>query len=170
MYQKGDKIKLIPQVKDDHYVASFTPESAGVYSIVLDHKKYQVLDYTAYDYGIFRPQYQSITKVLVGDSVAEKTVSENHNSITIVNHYLDTYQAKLQVLFKGAPLPDTEVTVFMEDDWSKKMKTDKEGMIEFKLPLKGRYVIEATHEDKEPGVFNGKDYEFTWHCAVYTIN
>jgi hypothetical protein len=43
-------------------------------------------------------------------------------------------------------------------------------MITFSLPFKTRYVIEATHEDKKPGTYDNVAYQFTWHCAVYTIN
>ncbi|WP_074407460.1 MULTISPECIES: DUF4198 domain-containing protein [Aquimarina] len=168
--QQGNKIKLETKAKSAYHVANFIPKSEGTYSIVLDNKKYKVLDYTQYDYGIFRPQYHSVAKVEVGKNTTHKTVAINPESIAIVDLSTTSKQAKLQILFKDKPLAEAEVTLFIKDDWSKKVKTDKNGMITFSLPFETRYVIEATHEDKKPGTYDSVAYQFTWHCAVYTIN
>ncbi|WP_158250362.1 DUF4198 domain-containing protein [Aquimarina sp. I32.4] len=168
--QKGNKTELKTTAEDFYHVANFTPKTEGTYSVVLDNKKYKVLDFTKYDYGIFRPQYHSVTKVVVGTSTVHQTAAINPESITIVDRSTTADKAQLQVIFQGEPLAETEVTIFMKENWSKKMKTDKNGMIIFNLPFKTRYVIEATHEDKKPGVYNEEPYQFTWHCAVYTIN
>ncbi len=168
--QNGNKEQLQPQAEASYYASSFTPKSKGTYSIILDNKKYQVLDYTQYDYGIFRPQYHSVAKVEVGDKRAPKTASANPESITIIDVSTQEDTAKLQVLFKNKPLADKEVTVFIKEDWSKKIKTDSNGVITFSKPFATRYVVEATHEDELPGSYDGVKYQFTWHCAVYTIN
>lgn len=168
--QQGNKTELKTTSTASHHVGKFTPKSEGTYSIILDNKKYKVLDYTKYDYGIFRPQYHSITKVEVGNNIVHKTASINPESITIIDLSSEKEKVKIQVLFKNKPLEEVEVTVFMKEDWSKKLKTDKKGMITFNRSFKTGHVIEATHEDKVPGNYDGVDYQFIWHCAVYTIN
>ncbi|WP_103071591.1 DUF4198 domain-containing protein [Aquimarina sediminis] len=168
--QEGNKTQLKTTAEDAYHVTSFTPKSNGTYSVVLDNKKYKVLDFTKYDYGIFRPQYHSVAKIEIGENTEHKTATVNPESITITDLSSTADKAKLQVLFKNQPLVETEVTVFMKENWSKKIKTDKNGVITFGLPFKTRYVVEATHEDKKPGVYNNEEYQFTWHCAVYTIN
>ncbi|WP_282084937.1 DUF4198 domain-containing protein [Aquimarina algiphila] len=168
--QKGNKTELKTTATESYYTGKFIPKLEGTYSIILDNKKYKVLDYTKYDYGIFRPQYHSITKVEIGNNIQHKTAAVNPESITIIDLSSEKEKVKIQVLFKEQPLAEAEVTVFMKDNWSKKINTDKNGMIVFNLPFKTRYVIEATHEDKVPGSYNGLKYQFTWHCAVLTVN
>ncbi len=168
--EKGRKMQLETTANENYYSASFTPKADGRYTIVVDHKKYSVLDFTEYDYGIFKPEYHSIAKVDVGATTMAHTAAVNPKSITIVDHTTTADLVKLQVLYQGKPLAETEVTVFMKQDWSKKIKTDKNGMFTFSTPFAARYVIEATDEDKTPGTYNEAAYQFTWHCAVYTIN
>lgn len=61
------ELKVIP--KEDYYLATFTPKENGVYTLALDNKNMEVLDYTKYDYTIFKPQYHAKAKVLVGNAI-----------------------------------------------------------------------------------------------------
>lgn len=168
---QGNKTELQTTPKDNHYIALFTPKAKGVHTIVLDNENYEVLDYTKYDYGIFKPNYQSITQIRVGEEMETK-LSLNPESITIVPLFKDKTTTKLQVLFKNKPLPNKEVTLFHAKNKSKTLKTNKKGVITFNITPNSnqKYIVEATHEDTLKGVFKGKDYQFTWHCAVFTIN
>ncbi|WP_378186519.1 DUF4198 domain-containing protein [Aquimarina sp. W85] len=169
----GSKIELSVVQKELSFSTNFTPKMEGTYTVIVDNKNYKVLDYTEYDYGIFRPQYHATSKIDVGTGTKKNTASVNPSSLSIVDiskvAYTQNATVDLQVVFKGKPLADAEVTIFIKDEWSKKMKTDSKGIISFSLPWNADYIVEATHEDKIPGTFQEKPYQFTWHCAVYTI-
>lgn len=165
----GNKTALKTIPKDNHYLATFTPKENGVYTVVLDNPNYEVLDFTKYDYGIFKPNYQSITQLKVGDAAVGKAPNLNPKSITIAPVAINASTAKLQVLFKNKPLPNSEVTLFYNNQ-SEKIKTNQEGIITFSKIPNQKYILEATHEDKQKGAYNGKIFQFTWHCAVFTIN
>ena len=74
-----------------------------------------------------------------------------------------------KLLSKGQPDKDAEVAVFITDQWSKKVYSDADGIIKFSLPWGVKYIMEVTKKEEVPGKYNGKDYQFIWHCATYTI-
>lgn len=167
----GKVLKLKPRAKDDYYQVSFIPKQEGAYTIALDNKEMKVLDYTQYDFGIFKPQYHAKAKVTVGKTTDQ--AKSNDNGIEIVD--ISSGPAKkggevtLKVLFKGAPLSKNEIVVYVADLWSKKMETNEEGEVSFKLPWETLYTVETTYNENVPGIFNGDEYEFIWHCATYGI-
>ncbi|MHA7941678.1 DUF4198 domain-containing protein [Formosa sp. 3Alg 14/1] len=165
---KGNKTKLDVTAKTDRYVASFTPKSDGTYTIVLDNDDIEVIDYSEYDFGIFKTHYNASAVIQVG-SETTNTNNINDSGISVIEIANDSEDVKLQVLFKGQPLAETEVDLFIADNWSKKLTTDAEGYITFKRPWKTKYILEATKKEEVPGKFKGKDYEFIWHCATYCI-
>ena len=140
----------------------------GTYTVLLNNDKIDVIDYTKYDFGVFKTHYHSVAKIQVGDSVKE-TIASNENGITIKNIPGSENEIKLQVLYKNKPLPNNELKIFVADLWSKTLETDENGMVTFKLPWKTKYIVETTVKEEVPGKYNGKDYEFTWHCVTYTI-
>ncbi len=74
------------------------------------------------------------------------------------------------VLFKSKPLADQEVVIYISDLWSKKLTTDENGEVRFKLPWdKTLYTVETTYNEDVPGKYEGRDYDFIWHCATYAI-
>lgn len=164
----GKKTQLNVTAKDDRYVSSFTPSTNGTYTIVLDNDDIEVIDYTKYDFGIFKTHYNSSAIVQVGKKVTN-TSNINETGISIIEIANSTDEVKLQVLFKGKPLADNEADIFVADNWSKKVTTDKDGYVSFKRPWNTKYIIETTKQEDIPGKFKGKDYQFIWHCATYCI-
>lgn len=139
---------------------------------MLNNNDIDVIDYTKYDFGIFKTHYHATAKVVVGE-VALATIADNPNGLTVVNNTPDlsaqSNEVVLKVLFQGVPVAGQEVTVFVADLWSKRLKTDEYGQVEFSLPWKTKYTVETTRKQEVPGTFKGKDYEFIWHCATYCI-
>ena len=168
----GKKTSLKTTPKDDHYLASFVPAEQGTYTIALDNKKMNVLDYSQYDMGILKPQYHCKAKVVIGKSTSE-TKNTNAEGIEINDLSIVPFgvnaEVKLQILFRGKPLPKNEVTLSIDDRWTKKLWTEEDGTVSFKLPWNTLYTVEATYNEKTPGNYNGKDYEYIWHCATYCI-
>lgn len=164
----GKKITLNTTAEKDHYKAVFTPEENGTYTILLNNDQIDVIDYSQYDFGIFKTHYHAVANVNVGQAQNE-TATENKNGITVKRVVSADNQVKLQVLFKGQPLPKSEVKLFVKDLWSKSLETDQDGFIEFGLPWDTKYILEATHQEEVPGTYKGEDYEFVWHCVTYCI-
>jgi len=165
---QGNKTKLDVTAKTDRYVASFTPKTNGTYTIVLDNDDIEVIDYSEYDFGIFKTHYNASAVVQVGPAVTNST-NVNATGISVIEIANNSEAVKLQVLFKGQPLAETEAELFIADNWTKKVTTDKDGYIMFKRPWNTKYILEATKKEEVPGKFKGKDYEFIWHCATYCI-
>lgn len=169
----GEKTELKASPKELYYLAEFVPKQKGTYTVILDNNNIDVMDYTKYDFGIFKPHYHAIAKVEVEEKPSQVS-SQNPDGLTIIDVSKKAHQQEgevtLKVLFKGEPLAKNEFTVFVSDLWAKKLETNENGEVTFKLPWKMKYVMEATYSEKVPGKFNGKDYEFIWHCATYSIN
>ncbi len=127
-----------------------------------------MIDYTQYDFGIFKTHYHSTAKVQVGDTVTE-TAAVNDTGMTVKDVSKNDSEVQLQVLYKNKPLAKNELKVFVSDLWSKTLETDENGMVSFKLPWKIKYIVETTTKEEVPGTYNGKNYQFIWHCATYTI-
>lgn len=168
----GKKVALTATANKQSYQAAFTPEEKGTYTVLLNNNDIDVIDYTKYDFGIFKTHYHATAKVVVGE-VALATIADNPNGLTVVNNTPDlsaqSNEVVLKVLFQGEPVDGQEVTVFVADLWSKRLKTDEYGQVEFSLPWKTKYTVETTRKQEVPGTFKGKDYEFIWHCATYCI-
>ena len=168
----GKKTLLTTSPAKDYYLASFTPSQKGTYTLALDNKNIKVLDYTKYDFGIFKPQYHCKSKVVVGTEMhPTKTTNPKGIEITDLSKKPTGIgsEVKLKVLFKNKPLPENEVKIFVNDLWSKEMETAEDGTVNFKLPWNTTYTVEVTYSEKTPGNFEGMDYEFIWHCATYYI-
>jgi uncharacterized GH25 family protein len=168
----GTKTQIATTKSESSYVGTFTPSENGVYLIVLNNNEIDVIDYTQYDFGIFKTHYHSTAKVLVGkESTASAT--ELNTGLRLDNLNIKLAKGDLnqmKVSFDGKPLADTEVGIFLMDQWSKKDNTDEMGMVGFKIPFSTKYIIEVTKKEEVPGSFNGKEYQFIWHCTTYCID
>lgn len=164
----GSKTVLDTEAKKDHYLAHFTPTQNGVYTVALNNNEIDVIDYTQYDFGIFKTHYHSTAKVKVGKTDADTQVA-NPEGIVVRQLAQDGDEIKLQVLYKGEPLAKNELKVYVSDLWSKTLYTDDNGEVSFGLPWKTKYIVETTTKEEVPGNYNGEDYQFIWHCATYCI-
>lgn len=168
----GEKTKLEMKPQDMYYSGWFEPKANGTYTVVMNNNNVDVIDYTQYDFGIFKTHYHATAKVEVGGKPGE-TAAANNEGMSIVDItkkvHADKGEAAFKILYKGQPLKDAEVSVFITDQWSKKVYSDENGVIKFSLPWGVKYIMEVTKKEEVPGKYNGKDYEFVWHCATYTI-
>jgi len=168
----GEKTQLVTTAGDLFYAASFVPKTNGTYTIVVNNNAIDVIDYTKYDFGIFKTHYHCLAKVEVGGNATE-TAAINPEGITIVDvskkQALENGEVTLRILYKGTVAKEKEVDLFVKDLWSKKLKTDAEGLIKFNLPWNTKYIAEVTAKEEVPGQYNGKEYQFIWHSSTYTI-
>ncbi len=169
----GKKLTIETTAGKEAFVGSFVPEEKGTYTVVLNNDDIEVIDYTEYDFGIFKTHYHATAKVVIGNTVGP-TIGTNDTGLVVINGSgkpmkIDE-EVTLQVLFKGEPLAGQEVTVFVSDLWTKKLETDAEGKVRLKLPWDTKYTVETTKKEEVPGQYKGVDYEFVWHCATYAID
>ncbi len=163
----GTKMELNTEAKEDHYLARFTPSQHGVYTIALNNNQIDVIDYTQYDFGIFKTHYHATAKVQVETDGDTKTVTPDGIVVKQLENNGET--VKLQVLYKGIPLAENELKVYAADLWSKTLYTDDNGEVSFALPWDTKYIVETTTKEEIPGTYNGENYEFIWHCATYCL-
>ena len=162
----GKKMQLNTTAKEDHFAAAFTPTKPGAYLVYLENRNIDVLDYTEYDFGIFKPEYQAFQQVLVNTKTPVEV--KKYTEGLVIKEVSNTADAvKLQVFYKGKPLTEAEATLSMLDLWTKKLTTDQSGLLNFKKPFDTKYILEVTHNEQVPGKFKGDAYEFIWHCATY---
>ncbi|REE00445.1 DUF4198 domain-containing protein [Marinoscillum furvescens] len=168
----GQKEHIDVEAGENAFVGSFIPKEKGTYTVTMNNDEIPVIDYTQYDFGIFKTHYHATAKVVVGQQVLA-TQPTNSNGLALVNTTdqvaRQNSEVSLQVYFKGEPFADQEVTIFVADLWSKKLESDETGTISFRLPWATTYTIETTYSEQVPGTYRGEDYEFVWHCATYAI-
>lgn len=168
----GKKEAIETTINANAYEGSFVPTENGTYTVVLNNNEIDVINYTQYDFGIFKTHYHSTAKVVVGKN-ASASVANNEAGLVVVNTSEEKAakdsNVSLKVLYKGQPIADQEVTIFISDLWSKKLTTDKDGIVTFNLPWNTKYTVETTKKEEVPGSYKGKNYEFIWHCATYCI-
>lgn len=165
---EGLKSPIKVTAKDDYYVGTFTPKSNGIYTVILNNDKIDVIDYTKYDFGIFKTHYHALAKVNVGNAKGQ-TKAWNDKGITVRDISKSKNEVQLQVLYKNKPLAKNEVKIFVSDLWSKTLETDENGLISFKLPWQTKYILETTTKEEVPGEYKGEPYQFIWHCVTYCI-
>ncbi|MAZ26601.1 MAG: ferredoxin [Cytophagaceae bacterium] len=164
----GKKSRLSIEQKENHFTAAFTPKEEGTYTFFLNNNEIDVIDYTQYDFGIFKTHYHAVAQMNVGDKVGATTI-HNPEGITVKSLSTDANKIKLQVFYKGEPLANHETKTYISDQWAKESWTNEEGIIETTLPWPGeKYIVEVTKKEEVPGRYNGEDYEFIWHCVTYT--
>ncbi|KJD32096.1 ferredoxin [Tamlana nanhaiensis] len=166
--QAGNKTQLTVTPKADHYIAKFTPKANGVYTVILNNNDIDVIDYTKYDFGIFKTHYHATAKFQVGKTLTD-TSANNPEGIVVKDVSKNPNEVTLQVLYKNKPLANNELQVYVSDLWSKTLHTNEQGEVTFKRPWNTKYIVETTTKEEVPGTFKGKDYEFIWHCATYCL-
>lgn len=164
----GNETQLDVVPMEDYYLATYTPVNQGTHTVLLNNDNIDVIDYTQYDFGIFKTHYHSVAKIQIGD-IVNSTFAANQKGITVRNLSENADKAKLQILYKNEALPEHEVNVYVADQWSKTLETDKEGYVSFDLPWDTKYIVEVTIKEEKPGSYKGKSYEFIWHCITHTL-
>lgn len=165
----GKKEALEVTQKENHYTTNFTPNQKGTYTIVLNNNDIEVLDFTQYDFGIFKTHYHSTATVQVGNTQTTESSVDNPDGIVLKKLTTENNSTTFQVFYKNKPLPNQEIDAYVADHWTKKLTTDKDGKISLSLPWDTKYILETTIKEEVPGKFNGKEYEFIWHCATFCI-
>lgn len=71
--------------------------------------------------------------------------------------------------YQGRPLADTPVTAFCPPRWQNSLTTDAQGRVSVPTPWAGRYVLQASHADGQPGEAGGQRFDQTRHVATLSF-
>ncbi|HWO43515.1 MAG TPA: DUF4198 domain-containing protein [Candidatus Eisenbacteria bacterium] len=75
----------------------------------------------------------------------------------------------LVLLFHGAPLPKTDVTVFGPPKWEKRLTTDEQGRVTVPTPWAGRYVLHVIHFEDKAGASGNDKFDRTRHITTLSF-
>ena len=73
------------------------------------------------------------------------------------------------LLFHGAPLAKTSVTVLGPPKWEKPLRTDEQGRITVPTPWTGRYVLTVIYIEDKAGSTGGENFDRTRHVATLSF-
>ncbi|MDR1528846.1 MAG: DUF4198 domain-containing protein [Burkholderiales bacterium] len=76
---------------------------------------------------------------------------------------------EFKLTFKGQPLARTEAHIVVQSGWSKSAHSSAEGLVQFDLPWRGQYVVEASHIDRTPGERQGEKYDGINYVTTLTL-
>lgn len=73
------------------------------------------------------------------------------------------------LLFYGAPLAKTSVTVLGPPKWEKPLHTDEQGRITVLTPWAGRYVLTVAYVEDKAGTAGGENFDWTRHVTTLSF-
>lgn len=76
---------------------------------------------------------------------------------------------QFQLSYQGKPLARTKVGLVAQSGWGKEAQSDEQGMVNFAMPWKGTYVLEAHHTDKTAGQRDGKPYDVANYVTTMSM-
>ncbi|WP_257659053.1 DUF4198 domain-containing protein [Parapedobacter lycopersici] len=142
----GSSRTLTATPEADYYIATFTPETGGAYTLSIAKPVAETFEGHKY-------QFNGTAVVTVGNTldVAEGVMADfrvftDPSGEPQVNLPVDVH-ARLD----GKPVEELEVTVFSPNGWSKTFQTDGNGSFSFVPDRKGTYLVEALHSAEVTG-------------------
>lgn len=73
------------------------------------------------------------------------------------------------LMFRGASLPKTSVTVLGPPKWEKPLRTDEQGRITVTTPWAGRYVLTVVYVEDKAGRASDEHFDRTRHVATLSF-
>ncbi|NCI48269.1 DUF4198 domain-containing protein [Sediminibacterium soli] len=166
----GEKIPLSLQKMNNHFLASYTPATAGKFEIELVNTSREVVDWTQYDIGIVQPTYYAHKPFYAGGSAVSKATPSLSFQILPAEEkapFSVNKSINLKLLYGGKDLKG-KLMVYAPNTWMKELES-QEGIYSFIPPEKGMYIIESIYKEKIPGTFRGKAYEAIRHRTTFTL-
>lgn len=135
------------------------PASAKNASLIVEENQYVVRDWTANGMGLVKPMFyarhapslNSVAPVLTLDVVPAETAG------------------KFTIWFRHKPLANAAIKIIAPNGWTQERKTDAEGKVQFSMPWRGQYIVEAIHIEASKGEFGGQHYDSLRHRATLTV-
>ncbi|GMV50558.1 MAG: hypothetical protein NBKEAIPA_02513 [Nitrospirae bacterium] len=175
-------VSLTKQI--NHFAGSLSACTPGPNAVLAEQAQVPVQDLRKYDIGVVKPMFYARTSFLC---VEEGRINE-HERGPVAPMDLDLIpltkglslatgrmthapggEIVVKAVFKGKPLPNTQVLVHAPNGWDKELKSDAEGILAFTPLWPGRYVLEVVQVEPTPGEFQGKPYEAVRHRSTLSL-
>jgi hypothetical protein len=128
-------------------------------ALVVEEDKYVVRDWTANGMGIVKPMFYARHAPSVAAIAPALT--------------LDVVPAgsaqQFVVWFRNQPLANTAIKIIAPNGWTQERKTAPDGKVQFSMPWRGQYIVEAIYIEATKGEFGGTRYDSVRHRATLTI-
>ncbi|AOM76261.1 DUF4198 domain-containing protein [Pedobacter steynii] len=145
---KGEKEQLKVTPAADHFVASFTPATDGVYTLSISHIVKEIAGKTQY-------QFNAAALVSVGKADTGNSALANKAELGIFVDALAALKKGKEITlsshFKAQPAAGVAISVFAPAGWVKQIKTRADGKTTFNPEWSGSYLLEAGHNEKVTG-------------------
>lgn len=158
----GTKKQLDYKPGDNHFIASFTPDKNGVYTVTIGHSAKDIDGTMIY-------QFNASAQINVGKG--EPSVKAIENNELYLQPVKDPKGKSgiVKVFYKGKPAAKVTVAVSGPTGWSKNFETDENGVLTFEPLWKGWFALEGFYTSEETGTHFDKPYEQIWRCATVRV-
>lgn len=162
----GKKVKLETTAKEDHFLASFTPEKEGIYRVEINHTAEDPADGTAYQFNAFAHVSVESTTTAPPHNTLKNALALIEEPSSLENTKTKTFKTYLD----GKPKGDILATLFLPSGDKKEVKSNAEGLLEIDLEEEGIHFLEATiYQKEEAGKTKKGAYQSLWRCATQKI-
>lgn len=141
----GTKLQLDVTAQGDHFTASFTPDTPGVYFLSVSHAVKQLAGTTQY---VFNASAQVIVGKIADISSLEPITTDQMILVENVHRLKHKRQVAIHSYYNKSPLAHSSLSIFSPDGWVKSIQTQSEGKAFFIPKWKGKYFIESIHKEK----------------------
>lgn len=157
------KTQLTVTPAGDHFVATFTPATDGVYTLSVSHDAKELG-------GDVKYQFNASALVYVGKTLTGNNATFNPNDLSVYLPSGSAFQVGRQLSLAGflkhKPAEKLNIEVFSPSGWNRVITTNGTGIAGFEPLWPGRYVVEASGTYDEAGEHHGKPYKQVWRCAT----
>ncbi len=158
----GKAVALAPARGPQGFRFAMPPRGGG---IVAREGRYAVKDWTHAGIGVVKPMFYAR---LLGEAKAGMPAVQPETIQAL--DILPTGKAgEFRVVFQGAPLPATDVRIIAPNAWTREVATDSQGLVSFKFPWRGQYILHVIHLERSAGTFEGAPYAAIRHRATATL-
>lgn len=161
----GQKQEISLEKKQNHFEGNLKADDTATFLRVQELDR-PVQDLKKYDIGIVKPMFYAAS--FSGQNVTNVPSIPNEKMTLAIYPVQLGSEITLKVFFKNEPLSGAKVFAHAPNTWSKELKTDDSGTVQFQLPWEGQYVFEIIYLEKTPGEYQGAAYEAFRHRATFT--
>ncbi|MDW3688492.1 DUF4198 domain-containing protein [Cupriavidus sp. CV2] len=134
-------------------------------AVVASEGRYAVKDWTHAGIGVVKPMFYAR---LLGEAKAGMAAVPR-DTIQALDILPTGKAGEFRVVFQGAPLPATDVRIIAPNAWTREVATDSQGLVSFKFPWRGQYILHVIHLERTAGTFEGAPYAAIRHRATATL-
>lgn len=157
----GSKKTLEKTAATDHFEASFLPKENGKYILYVVKPAKEA-------YETMKFEFSATALVQVGNGSNKFNALPFHIESKVLNPKVGT-DLEIQVLENGQAEKEREVIIMAPNGWTKALKSDSNGKINFKPIVPGKYIIEASKTEDRKEIWESQNIEKIWKGTTMTL-